>query len=409
MNGWVQTPVGTEPEKWTTWTGCRRVLAIARTVADTQRLMDPVATLARDPRVQVVFTVAPRAAFGAGVERILAGIDAAVIPWEQALHTRFDLALAASVGRDLDLVRAPVALFAHGVGFNKYVPVSPARRPDASRGTYGLGRDGLVRGGTLVAARVALAHSDEERRLAAACPEAADAARVVGDAAADRILASLDRRDWCRDQLGVGPDDRLVVAASTWGRASLLGARSRVLWRLVAEAHRQGCRVALLVHPNVLAAHGPWQVREWLSPWTDAGLLAVPTEAEWPSVLAAADAVVGDHGSTTVYAALTGRPMALATDGHRDVDPASPMGEALRSVPPADEGAPLLGQLLREVTDGEARALASIASRVTSHPRRFAHRVRPVLYDLLGLREPATEPAVRPLRPLGLDIPGGRS
>lgn len=409
MQGWVQTPVGLEAEKWVTWRGCRRVLAVVRTVADGQRLMDAVMTLARDPRVQMVFTVAPESVFGGGVSRWLSEVGAVVVPWEQAVNTRFDLALAASVGRGLDRVHAPVVLFAHGVGFNKYVPVSDLGHSAAVRGTYGLVRDGLVRDGSPVAARIALAHPDEEQRLANACPEVADTARVVGDAAADRLLASLDRRDWCRQQLGVVTGDRLVVAASTWGRASLLGARSEVLWRLVSESRRGECRVALLVHPNVWAAHGTWQVREWLRPWTEAGLLLVPVEAEWPSVLAAADAVVGDHGSTTAYATLTGRPVALATDGHRDVNPDSPMGEALRSIPPVDESGPVLDQLLCEVSEDQARTLASIASRTTAHPRRFAHRTRPVLYELLGLREPDTDPVVLPLRPLGLDVPGRRA
>lgn len=406
MDAWVQTPIGPEADKWTTWPGCRRVLAVTRTVADTQRLLDPLATLARDPRVQVVFTIDPGTQFGAGVRPLLDRLGAVVVPWEQAVLTRFDLALAASVGRDLDRFRAPVVLFAHGVGFNKYVPVSPSQPAVFSRGTYGLGRDGLVRGGRLVVSRIALAHPDEERRLAESCPEAADIGRVVGDAAADRVLASLERRDWCRDQLGLADGERLVVAASTWGRGSLLGARPQVLWRLVSEARRGGCRVALLVHPNVWSAHGAWQVREWMRPWIGAGLVVVPAEAEWPSVLAAADAVVGDHGSTTAYATLTGRPVALATGGRDDVDPASPMGEALRTLPAVDPGSPVLDQVLRDVTGTEERALASIASRTTSHPHRFAHRVRPVLYELLGLREPASAPVVRPLRRLGSDIPG---
>lgn len=408
MQGWVQTPIGMEPERWTTWSGCRVVLAIVRTVTDAQRLMDSVVTLARDPRVQVVFTVAP-AVFGGGVRRWLSGVGAVVVPWEQAVRTRFDLALAASVGRDLDQVHAPVALFAHGVGFNKYTPAPGHRHRDVVRGTYGLGRDGLVRGGRLVAARIALAHTDEERRLASAFPEASHTARVIGDAAVDRILASLDRRDWCRSQLGLGEHEHLVVATSTWGKASLLGSRAPVLHRMVAEAGRSGSRVALLVHPNVWAAHGTWQVREWSRPWTEAGLILVPADAEWASVLAAADGVVGDHGSTTVYASLTGRPLALATNGHEDVDPASPMGEALRSIPMVDEGGPILERLLRDVTPREKETLASIASRTTSHPGEFACRTRTMLYELLGLPEPDTDPAVRPLRPLGQDVRGSRS
>lgn len=405
MQEWIHTPIGVEPEHWTTWPGCQKVLAVAHTVADAQRLMDPVAVLAADQRVQIVFTVAPHAVFGAGVREWLHAAGTVVVPWGQATQTRFDLALATSVSRELDLLRAPIVLFAHGVGFNKLAPSPEYRRQAVARQTYGLAREGLVRDGQLVAARLALAHTEERVRLDRVCPEAWGSARVVGDAAADRVLASLQRRDWCRRQLGIDPDEKLVVAASTWGPSSLLGAEREVLSRLVGETRGSRCRVALLMHPNVRAAHGTWQVTSWLSSCVEAGLMVVPVSAEWASVLAAADAVVGDHGSTTLYATLLDRPVVMTSNGGGDIDPASPMGEALCRLPQVREDTSTYDQLLRELSTGERDVLASLASRVTSHPGGFAHRVRPVLYELLGIPEPDEPAATRPLRSLTLDIP----
>ncbi|MFE6309430.1 hypothetical protein [Nocardiopsis sp. NPDC057823] len=386
-----------EPDRWMTWRAQRRVLAIAHTVADTQRLMDPVKLLASDPRVQVVFTIAPHSVFGAGVRTWLEEAGPALVPWEQAVRTRFDAALAASPSRDLDMVHAPLVLFAHGVGFNKLIPARPGRHSAGPRQTYGLARENLLREGRLIPARVALAHHDEEARLASECPETAGAARVVGDAVADRLLSAAEHRDLHRAALGIGRDQRLVVAASTWGPASLLGADRRILAHLVAQARGGACRVALLAHPNVRAAHGAWQVEEWLRPLTRAGLILGPASPEWVNVLAAADAVVGDHGSTTLYATLLGRPVFVTRSGAADIDPASPMGEALRSLPVASGRGPSLDRLLEGgPSEAEQRTVARLAARVTSYPLGFADRARDLLYELLRLPDPIAQDAFGP-------------
>ncbi|MBE1457193.1 hypothetical protein H4W79_001407 [Nocardiopsis terrae] len=385
------------------------MLAVAHTVADAQRLMDPVAVLAADQRVQVVFTIAPHAVFGSGVDEWLRATGTVVVSWEQAIRTRFDLALATSMSRELDRVLAPIVLFAHGVGFNKLTPFPEYGRQRVARQPYGLAREGLVRDGQLVVARLALAHTRERTRLGRVCPEAMDSACVVGDAAVDRLLESLRQRDRCRRRLGVGPEEKLVVATSTWGASSLLGEGREILSRLVRQARGGRCRVALLIHPNVWAAHGTWQVVSWLRPWAESGLIVVPMSAEWSGVLAAADAVLGDHGSTALYATLLTRPILLAPHGAEDVDPASPMGQALRNLPRIGEDTPILDQLLRDLSPGEQDALTFLSRQVSSYPGRFAPRVRAVLYELLDLSEPDEPAGVRPLRPPALDTPWRQS
>lgn len=404
MRGWIRTPIGIEAERWTTWRVDRKVLAMVCTMTDAQRLVDPVATLASDPRVQVVASIAPGQAFDTGLDTWLRRSGVVSIPWQQATTTRFDLAVAASASRALENVHAPVALFAHGVGFNKLTPRSDATGPEqatVARTVYGLGRESLVRDGRLLAARIAVAHTEEAQRLAVACPEAVGAARVVGDGAADRLLAWLGRRERCRAELGLGPRDRWVVAASTWGPSSMIGARRAVLDRLVAETGASGWRVGLLVHPNVWAAHGWWQVRQWLRPLILRGLEVVPLEADWTGVLAAADAVVGDHGSSTVYATLTGRPLAVTTAGREDVARHSPAQALLAALPEVTGNGPVLARLRRHRSAQEQAVVAEVASRVTSRPTEFASRARAMLYDLLGLDEPQVPAQARPLGSLG--------
>lgn len=48
-----------------------------------------------------------------------------IVPWEQALRTRFDLALAAGENDDLHLLEAPIILLPHVVGFQKFYPDTP--------------------------------------------------------------------------------------------------------------------------------------------------------------------------------------------------------------------------------------------------------------------------------------------
>lgn len=400
MRSWIRTPIGIESERWTTWKVDRKVLAVVCTMTDAQRLVQPVATLASDPRVQVVATIAPGQAFDTGLDAWLYRAGVVIIPWQQATATRFDLAVAASASRALESVHAPVALFAHGVGFNKLTPpvdTTDPRQTALARTVYGLSRESLMRDGRLLAARIAVAHNEEAQRLAVSCPEAVGAARVVGDGAADQLLAWLKRRERCRAELELERGDRWVVAASTWGPSSLIGARRAVLDRLVAEAGAAGWRVGLLVHPNVWAAHGRWQVRQWLRPLIIQGLEVVPVEADWTGVLAAADAVVGDHGSSTVYATLTGRPLAVATAGRGDIARGSPAEALLSALPEVTGNGPVLARLRRRRSVQEKAAVAAVASRVTSYPGDFASRTRAMLYDLLGLTEPETPAQARPL------------
>lgn len=76
-------------------------------------------------------------------------------------------------------------------------------------------------------------------------------------------------------------------------------------------------RVAAIVHPNVWSEHGSWQIRDLLAPALDAGLMLVLHIHAWRSALVAADVVVGDHGSVTLYGAALGKPVLLGPTGAR--------------------------------------------------------------------------------------------
>jgi hypothetical protein len=97
------------------------VLAVVHNVTAATRLLDVIDLMARDLRIQTTFTVPPYSAFVAGTERFLAERGIRPLPWDDAVTTRFDLAIAASHGGDLGGLRGPLAIIPHGMGYNKYL------------------------------------------------------------------------------------------------------------------------------------------------------------------------------------------------------------------------------------------------------------------------------------------------
>lgn len=82
------------------------MLVAAHTLVSVQRLMDVIGLVETDHRLQLVFSKAP-APLGDGVSEYLDFIGALRIPWAQAVHERFDLALAAAYAA-IDEIHAPV-------------------------------------------------------------------------------------------------------------------------------------------------------------------------------------------------------------------------------------------------------------------------------------------------------------
>ncbi|MGW4697080.1 hypothetical protein ACWEO1_32400 [Kitasatospora cineracea] len=419
---------------WATLLDRKRVLAVVHTVVYGQRLREVCELLAADLRVQVVFTVAPHA-FNEGVAAFLMGLGGTVVPWEQAVATEFDLVLAAG-SQGIEQVRGPLVRLPHGAGHLKLARALPpagsvtgvreqrhANSTSSSAGNgngngngprevSGLGRNYLLWEGRPNAAAYALAHRDDLAALEQSCPEVVPIAEVVGDGDHDRILAALPRRAEFRAALGLGERERLVLLCSTWGPDSVFGGLDALLPRLVRELPAGRFRTALVVHPNVTAGHGGWQVRRWVEGVSGGAVALVAPQTDWRPLLVAADYVIGDHGSVTLYASLTGARILLARFPHRNVNPDSPGVQLARTAPALDPAHPLDRQLA--YADGLYRpeAYAAIGARISSEPGAFLPRIRRLLYRVLDLGEPAhpaAEPPLPPPAPLftGPDRPDG--
>jgi hypothetical protein len=252
-----------------------------------------------------------------------------------------------------------------------------------------------VRRGRLLPSAIALTHDDEVAALRESCPEALGTAVVVGDICLDRMAASAHRRADYRRALGVADDQRLVTISSTWSRDSTFGAWFELCGRLLDELPVRDHRVAAILHPHIWAVHGWWQVRAWLDDHVAAGLLLIPPDEGWRATTIASDVVLGDHGSTTQYAAATGTPVVLAAFPYDNVREGSLADVVSRTAPRLDPGLPLAPQLRGATSSGIAEALSS-------RPGEASRLLRLAMYRLLDLCEP-----VGPARtaPLPLPIP----
>lgn len=313
-----------------------KVLVIVPSVAAGTRLLDVLTLLDADYRVQVYFTQPEPCGHTDTFIRAIGGLD---IPWEQALRQEFDLVLAASY-RFVDRAPGPVLV----------LPDSTSRHPE----------------GPVHAAAIALAHTHELVALTDSRPEALRIAFVAGDLCLDRLRASLPFREHYRRALGVRPDETLVTISSTWTTESTF-AKCPALYRELPRT----ARVAVVLHPNVWAAHGAWQVRSWLA---DCDVIIIPPEEGWRAAMVASDVVVGDHGQATQYAAAVGRRMLLATSPEMRKDS---LAYALGEVVPM-----YTGQL------DEAVSVPAFAGLVSSRLDRSGTILRKTMYRLLGVPEP---------------------
>ncbi|MEV1037232.1 hypothetical protein AB0J01_11165 [Streptomyces sp. NPDC050204] len=418
--GRVRVPVGDDAARWATRGKCLRVLLVVHNVTAATRLLDVLPLFDDDLRVQLLVTCTGSSAFAAGTAELLADTGVPVLPWEQAVETAVDLVISASFGGQLDAFSGKLAVLSHGVGYTKRLatPDTGHRTPDTGSGAgagapapvFGLAPPWLLSDrGTPVADALVLSHPEQLERLRSACPRAAPTAVLAGDPCFDRILAARTRRKRFRRALGVRPGQRLVLLNSTWNSESLFGDGTEVpgdgwcggdvvaalLDRVADEFPVDEYRFAAVLHPNIWHGHGPGQIRAWLDRARRGGMALIDPLTGWRQALLAADAVIGDHGSVTYYAAALGTPVLLGAVPLHALDPDAPISAFMREAPRLDPDASLsaqIGELIRC-----HRPLPGPAEFTTSVPGESAARLRRLFYSMMGAPEPDRPASLEPL------------
>ena len=391
MRGWdvKMAAVPTDAGAWfLTVRSDRRVLIMAPTMTSVKRLLDIAGVFAGDLRVRTLFTVPPDV-LGWGTEAMLGELGVTLVPWREAVAGRYDLAITVNYGGIAE-VDAPLALFSHGASRNKQVKPHGRGAFAVPAPVQGFNRSSLIQNGMLVPSAIAVGHEHELAMLAADCPEALPVARVVGDPCYDRLVAGRPQRAHFRRALGLEPHQTLVVVTSTWTGSSLLGSAAYQLERLVEQLPAPKFRIVLLIHPNAVAAHGAYQLRAWWGHLAAKGLIMTRPEHDWEPLLLAADYIIGDHGSVTLYGATVGVPILVGAYNEADVHHRSGAAALAALAPRLVGSAPVPEQLAHADAQFDATAMANVASLISSEPGGFARHTRSLLYGMLGLGQPAT-------------------
>ncbi|MFC7260427.1 hypothetical protein [Streptomyces lutosisoli] len=400
-DGWIRVPVGDDAARWATRGGSSPVLFVVHNVTSATRLLDVLPLFHDDFRVQLLATCTGSSAFRSGIAELLADTGVPVLPWEQAVTTPASLVISASFGGQLQAFSGKLTVLSHGIGYTKTLatPGAGSREPVP---VFGMSRAWLLdEGGEPIADALVLSHPEQYERLRAACPEAAPTAVLAGDPCFDRMLAARAYRDRYRRALGVRTGQRLILLNSTWNPESLFGdgggddVLPSLLPRLTSEFPADEYRLAAVLHPNIWHGHGPGQIRAWLDRARRAGLTLVDPLEGWRQALLAADAVIGDHGSVTYYAAALGTPVLLGAAPLDGLDPDAPISDFVREAPRLDPRAALRPQV--EFLLATHRPLPGPAEFTSSVPGESAARLRRLFYGIIGIPEPDGPALLEPL------------
>ncbi|MFI8458330.1 hypothetical protein [Kitasatospora sp. NPDC085464] len=378
-------------DRWNTRPVKARVLAVARTLTSATRVLD-VLTLLHPDGVERYFTVNPGSAFAdRALDEYLHGLPGfTLLDWEDAVRHRFDLAVSCAVHSSMHRLDARLVVLPHGAGYNRLVTESTGDTVSAA----GLSRKELTHLGRVFVDVLGLSHPEQLDRLRVSCPEALDVARVVGDPCFDRMLRSLRSRDAYRAALGAVDGRRLVVVNSTWSEHSLFGRRPDLPQRLVRRLPADEYTVAVVLHPNIWSRHDPEAL---LDAARRMGLRLIPPHQGWQAALVAADCLIGDHGSVSVYGAALERPTVLVATGAAELDPRSPGHAFGQAAPVLDPDGDLAAQLELALGKRDPAALRPLTDRSLSRRGRSAEVLRPLLYSFLEqLDEPGDEPLLPP-------------
>lgn len=374
----------------------RKVLVIVHTAVYGQRLRDVLSVLESDPQIELSFTVAPHT-FDAGARRLLRAEGKDELPWEQAISNRFDIALAAGP-RGIERVSSPVVLIPHGASHIKLAHIRGPSNIREGRAAHGLSREHLMRDGRVIPKAIVLAHEESRTELSRWCPEALPVAHIIGDPFLDKIKASLPRRTEYRQALGLSKRQKLLLVSSTWQPGSSLSRLKALLPRLEAELPMNRYRVAVTVHPNYWeGVNGPWLISLLKFYKHHRSIKMVAESVDWRQLLIAADWVIGDHGSVTLYGAVTQTPTLLTHFPFTEINTASPAVELPMIASKLSPSVPLMSQLHSATLSYRRENHISIEQRLASEPGEFGRNIRHLLYRFLQLEPPEHPSTTKPL------------
>lgn len=321
-----------------------------------------------DLRIQIVFTRVEVSAFTIGLEREIAQLDGATVPWEQACSTEFDLAVCAGNEGPLEDIMCPLLVLPHGPGYTKDVNTWSPRLTSPSTETV-------------------LAFTDP-----AAPPPVPLSPRLrhelVGDICWQNLCDGIPERGHFREALGVLPGQRLITISSTWGPQSLFACQPLLAEHLLSMVDHDDTVIAQIMHANIGSGHGPRQIDLWTARAVDSGLCRIDPAQGWRATVLASDIVLGDHGSVTYYAARLGIPVFVGSSTD-ELRPGTALADTFDAAPRFEDAH--AARTLCDDTPPDRWGPTSAPTATID----AAQRLRALLFHLIDLPEPPRPPSRR--------------
>lgn len=387
MTAWERPDLGpADPDgrRWDTYTHCKIILCLVRTFTSAITTIDLMKVFDGDDQVEAVYALCP----GSSFEHLAAdwlhrcGID--LLPAAELARVRCDLIVTTSEKIDFTAFPpVPVLVVPHGLGFHKYVP-------DSDRPTTRL--SGLADDASLATGRVTqlVTHPAHVRQLEAVTEHVVGRTVFGGDVSFDRLRRSaIDRHSYRRD-VSVEPGQKLVVLSSTWGPDSLTALGSPAVGRILAALPVDEFKIALILHPNVWSRDGHNVRRRYRHHVDRGGLVVVDPRQGWHATLAAADVVIGDNGSVSLYAAMADIPLLLLAFSSQVV-PGTTMDHLGREAPRLVLEHDIQAQVEAAIARRGQVDASSLIARTIAHPDQAEELFRRLCYEKMGLPQPESE------------------
>lgn len=270
---------------------------IVRSPTTLERSVELAQHLFNDIRIQTFFTVPDnRSSFGNDLELRIHQKHLPFIPWQQARATSFDLGIIASSIDDFPELDMPLLLISHGPGATSNRSLHGVNNAHSDISTASISKH----------SRTICLVSEDERALYSSHRDLI----TIGDPVFDSLFLSIHHRQEFRNALQA-ETRKIIVVSSTWNLNSSVASHPQFINELLQRLPQDEYIIAAILHPNIWVGHGEWQIYTWLHDAIDAGLRLIPYDGGWQATIVAADYVLGDNGSVSIYANELGIPTGL--------------------------------------------------------------------------------------------------
>lgn len=339
----------------------------------------PIITrLNADPRLRLWLCLTARERFlAANLRRLKRDCaKARFIPYRLAELIRWDLILTAE--QTLYFRReCPMIYTGHSLKSGKLSPAGDSMKygPPSRHGD-----------GTIKYTRIFCANEHEYETVCAHFPEHAPLVRVVGNLLVDRIREMAGERDEILRRLGLDPRRRTLMVTSTWRADSLAQSQGRALMAQLDNLLGRYNVIISFHQNNFVPEYSPdidW--RDEFSRRQRPGLHILRNNETSLDYLPAADVLLTDHTSTSLYYLFLGRPVVYYV--HPDVryDKGALILDLQRIARTVENLAALESDIATACAEFDPQVYARLAAKVCSHAGHGWERMENEIYETLGL------------------------